>query len=380
MGNQTKLRSGYTTGTCAAAATRAAIERLLGNDVTEVTITLPNGEQVRIPVAFAKIEGTTAKAGVIKDAGDDPDVTNNMCIQSEVQLHTGGNQEIVITGGEGIGKVTKPGLSVPVGEYAINPVPRQMIMQQAQELLSSGMGATITLSAPEGAKIANKTLNPKLGIIGGISILGTTGIVRPMSEEAYLDSLIPQIHQAIAMGQSVIALTPGGMGEKKLLSLGVNSDAIVQTSNFIGAMIKECAKHEQIRGILLFGHIGKLIKVSAGIFHTHSKVADGRRETLAAHVALMEAPVQAIRDIMALNTIDAGKDIVEQYGLQQVYTSLATAASQRVIDLIEEVRYHNEAESLPQISVGTVMYALDGQILGYDLEAADLGKELGWRL
>ena len=364
---------GYTTGTSAAVATRAALELLVNQlEVGQVQIELPNGMDVIIPIEYVRREGAAVVAGVIKDAGNDPDVTHNMVIEAKVESIN--SPDVVIIGGIGVGKVTKPGLSVSAGQSAINPVPMQMIRKQVEEVLPGQMGQTgiqVTISVPGGEEIANKTLNPKLGIIGGISIIGTMGIVRPMSDEAYLQSLIPQIDQAISLGHEIVVLTPGGMGERMANKFGIDADAIAQTSNFIGAIVQECVKREQIKGILLFGHIGKLIKVAAGIFHTHSKLADARRETLAAHAAMYGAPQEAIRAIMELNTVDAGREIIEQYQLQATYKSLAAAASKRISD------YARADEN--DVKIGTVMYALNGDILGYDQQALELGQVLGWK-
>lgn len=361
------LRWGYTTGTCAAAAAEAALVKLLlGESLAEAPVELPGGGILQVPIKSVSIDGQCARAEVVKDAGDDPDVTHGISIFAEAILLPGG--DIEITGGRGVGRVTKPGLAVPVGEPAINPVPRQMIVQAARKVLPYGTGARITISVPAGETLAGKTLNGRLGIVGGISILGTSGIVRPMSEEAYLDSLIPQIDQALALGHKVMVLTPGGMGANKAKELGFPEDAIIQTSNFIGAMLKECSLR-QVEGILLFGHIGKLIKVAAGVFHTHSRVADARRETLAAHAAMCGAPRELILKIMELNTVEASIELMQEHGLMKVYESIAQWASKRALEAAGD-----------KVRVGTVVYALTGEILGYDHEALSLGRELGWQV
>ncbi|WP_242841744.1 cobalt-precorrin-5B (C(1))-methyltransferase CbiD [Desulfitibacter alkalitolerans] len=383
-----KLRSGYTTGTCAAAAAQAALKQLLElrkqkiHNLTPiifpihvVAVDLPQGGTVSIPIKSITVKGDIVTAEVIKDAGDDPDITNGTSICASVEILEANsleilehNNEIILLGGKGVGRVTKPGLSVPVGEPAINPVPRRMIIHEVKKLLPRGKGVKVTIAIPEGERLAKKTLNPRLGIVGGISILGTTGIVRPMSEEAYVDSLIPQIDQAAALGHSLIVLTPGGMGEKKAVELGMPREAVVQTSNFIGTMLKESAKRG-IKGILLFGHIGKIIKVAGGIFHTHSKIADGRREILAAHAAMMGASPALIKEIMELNTIDASIELIKSHGLHEVYNTIARWASKRSLELLGE-----------ELKIGTVMYSLDGEIIGYDEEAVTLGRELGWQV
>lgn len=387
-----KLRSGYTTGTCAAAAAQAALRHLLNlkeqknHDFTPkifpihaVSVDLPQGGTINIPIKSIIVEGDIVTAEVIKDGGDDPDITNGASIYATVEIleanslnkteeSSGENNQIILFGGKGVGMVTKPGLSVPVGEPAINPVPRSMIVHEVKKFLPKGKRVKVTIAVPEGERLAKKTLNPRLGIVGGISILGTTGIVRPMSEEAYVESLIPQIDQAVALGHNLIVLTPGGMGEKKALELGMPREAVVQTSNFIGTMLKESAKRG-IKKILLLGHIGKIIKVAGGIFHTHSKIADGRREILAAHAAMLGAPSALIKEIMELNTIDASIELIKTHGLQEVYMTIARWASKRCLEFLGE-----------EIRVGTIMYSLDGEIIGYDEEAVTLGRELGWQV
>jgi len=358
------LRWGYSTGTCAAAASKAALIRLL-HDRAEaaVRVELPDSRLVEIPVAKAWLTEGGAMARVVKDAGDDPDITNGISILAEVQLRP--LPGIVIQGGAGIGTVTKPGLQVPVGEPAINPVPRQMIERALLPLLPPGQGIKVIVSAPGGQRLARKTLNPRLGIEGGISILGTSGLVRPMSEQAYLDSLIPQINQAIALGYRTLVFTPGGMGAQLIGKLGAPDDAVVQTSNFVGQMLDAAVKRG-VKRILLFGHIGKLIKVAAGIFQTHSRIADARRETMAAHLALLGARQELIREVMQANTIDAVIPLIKADNMEMVFQYLSAAASR-----------HCQQRCEDKIKVGTAMYALDGSILGYDLTAISMARRLG---
>lgn len=377
-----KLRSGFTTGTCAAAAAKAALQVLLAKGrrsagepvpppITTVTVDLPQGGIANIPIKGISLDGGAATAEVIKDAGDDPDVTHGTSILARVELtpvELTPVEEIMILGGPGVGTVTKPGLAVAVGKPAINPVPAQMIKHEIKSLLPPGQGARVTVSAPAGEKLASRTLNPRLGIVGGISILGTTGIVRPMSEEAYVDSLVPQINQAVALNHRAVVLTPGGMGAKRAAAMGIPGDAIVQTSNFIGIMLRECAQRD-IQGVLLFGHIGKLAKIAAGIFHTHSKIADARRETLAAHAAMLGAPKDVIKEIMELNTIDASVELIRKNKLGEAYHSIAAWASRRSQEMLGT-----------GIKIGTMMYSLAGEILGYDQNAVDLGREYGWQI
>lgn len=361
-----ELRSGYTTGSCAAAAAKAAARALVdGTLLTQVTITLPAGGQLTLPIARVEPGDGWCRAQVIKDAGDDPDVTHGLAIVAEVRPAAGG---ISILGGPGVGTVTKPGLAVPVGQPAINPVPRQMIEREVREVLPPGQGATVIISAPGGEKLAHQTMNPRLGIVGGISILGTGGIVRPMSEEAYRQSLVPQVDQALALGYRHLVLTPGRLGVNKARELGLPPDCIVETSNFIGTLLEECAKRP-VEAVLLFGHLGKLVKVAAGIFHTLGRLADARRETLAAHAALQGAPREVIVQIMNMNTAEEVVGILQRYGLSNVWHQVAAAASRRAAQYVGD-----------KYLVGTMMYSLSGEIVGYDAGARQIGGELGWHI
>jgi len=363
----TEMRWGYSTGTCAAAASKAALVRLLtDNGLDQVSVLLPGGTRAEIPVARSYKCPEGAAAEVVKDGGDDPDVTNGLVIAAQVRLLD--SPEVVIDSGKGVGKVTKPGLAVSVGKPAINPVPLEMIRNAIREILPPGKGLYITISVPEGERTALKTMNPRLGIVGGISILGTSGMVRPMSQEAYLDSLIPQIDQAIALGHRIIVLTPGGMGARLAQQSGIAADAVVQTSNFVGPML-EASATRGVKGILMFGHIGKLVKVAGGIFNTHSKVADARREIMAAHAALSGGSAELINKIMSLNTMDESIPLLREYELEQVYQSIALAVSWRCRQLVGE-----------EITVGTVLYALDGTILARDESSVRLGRELAWNI
>ncbi len=359
------MRSGYTTGSCSAAASKAAAVILQkGEIINEVEITLPGGKKVVFPIKDVIKTENKVKVGIVKDAGDDPDITNGVTIWSEVEFKGKG---IVINGGEGIGRVTKPGLAVPVGEAAINPVPYKMIKDEVSKVLKTNRNIEIVISVHEGEKLAKRTLNPKLGIKGGISILGTTGIVRPMSDEAYINSLLPQIDQTTALGFDHIVFTPGGMGNRIAESKGINPDLIAQTSNYIGKML-DGALERDIKGIILFGHIGKLVKIAAGIFNTHSKVADARKETLAAYAALQGASQKIIKVVMESNTAEEAVDIFIKNDLEIVFEKLAEAISNRAVEYCSG-----------ELKIGTVIYSLKGEILGYDNNVLELGEVIGWK-
>ena len=236
------LKYGITTGATAAAAAKAAVIAALKEPVDRVVIPTPIGLRFEVPVKSSrKLAKDSAEAVAVKDAGQDIDATDKMEITATVKLTDDG--KITIKSGEGIGKVTKPGLQVPIGEGAINPVPRSMITEAVKEVLPAGKGAEIIISAPEGANIAKKTMNAKLGIKGGVSILGTTGVVKPLSLEACRRSLVPQIDVAIARGYKRILFVPGNIGERIAKEqFGVPEDAIVQTGDFVGYMLDKAVE------------------------------------------------------------------------------------------------------------------------------------------
>ncbi len=361
--SKSQLREGYSTGTCAAAAAQAALHYLLHNVcLSDLEIDLPEGETIRIPIHQVYSIDGGACAEVVKDGGDDPDVTNGIHIVATVSLNR--DQQIRILGGSGVGRVTKPGLAIPIGEAAINPVPRRMITAAVQQLLPKGFGLEVIISVPDGERVAVKTMNQRLGIMGGISILGTTGRVRPMSEQAYLTSLIPQIDQAVAMGYSKVVLVPGAMGTRKATGMGVPLEAVIQCSNFFGAMLEACADRE-IDGLLLMGHLGKMIKLAGGSYNTHSRVSDARRETLTAHLALLGADPMLLRKVMNLNTMEESVAMLRENQMEAVYHSLAAACSEKCKVLLPD-----------HVAVGTVLYSMDGSIVGYDPESLDLRRGL----
>ncbi|MBO8138056.1 MAG: cobalt-precorrin-5B (C(1))-methyltransferase [Desulfotomaculum sp.] len=361
-----KLRSGYTTGTCAAAAAKAAAAALFQkHKLTSVEVDLPEGSTVQLTVHSLTLKDSSARASIIKDAGDDPDVTNGLEICAEVFT---AEQGIIICGGEGVGIVTKPGLPVAVGLPAINPVPRKMITREVKKVLPAGCGAKVVISVPGGKEAAKRTMNPRLGIIGGISILGTTGIVRPMSEDAYRRSLVSQIDVAAAQGYSRLVLTPGRMGFNRAREMKIPADCIVETSNFIGAMLEECIKRD-VDGVVIIGHLGKLVKLAGGIFHTHSRMADARREIIAAHAALCGAGKKLVHQIMNLNTAEQSVQLLREHNLMDVFQSIAEAAE-------EKCRMYCGG----RLEVGAVIYSMSGEIVGTSRTARRIGGAAGWQI
>lgn len=314
-----KLREGFTTGSCAAAAALAScIWQSSGKCPEQVCITLPDGRKY-IPSIIAHED---YRCGVIKDSGDDPDITKGMEIISQVGISPS-DGEILFRAGEGVGTITEDGLKIPAGEPAINPVPRQMI-EEAVRSVFGGRGAVVTVSIPGGREIAKKTFNPRLGIVGGLSVLGTSGVVRPMSEDALKESLYAELKMRALQGAQTIAFTFGNQGEEAMRVLYPDLP-IVQVSNYIGFML-DSALELGVKKLIIGGHPGKLSKVAAGVMQTHSQYADARREAIAAHLALMGAKQELLERTLACVTTDGVMKLVDEAGLQDVWNRLARAA------------------------------------------------------
>lgn len=268
LGEKQGLRTGYTTGVCAAAATKAACLRLFGlaENIDRVEITLPNSDKIMIPVVETIKADDYAEASVRKDAGDDPDITDKALVVSKVALK--GTDGVQVEAGEGVGTATKPGLAIPVGSPAINPTPRAMIEEAAREVTDKGL--MVRISIPGGEELAKKTFNPRLGIIGGLSILGTSGIVRPFSLSAIQDSIKCAINVARAIRVDYPVFVPGRIGLKAAYSLlAIHRDRILEVGNEWGFSL-DLAKNEKYSGLLVVGHPGKLAKLAAGWWDTHS--------------------------------------------------------------------------------------------------------------
>lgn len=310
------LRCGYTTGSCAAAAAKAATLTLLtGQSVSSITIRLPNDKQLSVDVVDTESQLGFAQCAVRKDSGDDPDVTNGMLVFARVQKI---DQGISIDGGTGIGRVTKPGLDQPVGAAAINTVPRQMIascvMEVCQDCGYPG-GVSVLIFAPEGERLARRTFNARLGIEGGISIIGTTGIVEPMSNKALIDTIRLELRQLSIQGVNAVLLTPGNYGEAFAAEkLNLSLRAHIPCSNFNGDTI-DAAVELGFERILLIGHIGKLVKLGIGMTNTHSSNGDGRIETLLACSLEAGAPLDLLQQIYGCISTDAALALLFDAGL-----------------------------------------------------------------
>lgn len=370
--NNKKLRFGYTTGSCAAAAAKGAAEILLGGKmIREISLMTPKGILLNLELLDIQKEENAVTCAVQKDAGDDPDTTNGILVYATVEKLDGEAIEprIVIDGGAGVGRVTKPGLKQAVGEAAINPVPKAMILRSAEEAADrfdyEGR-LKITISVPEGEKIAGKTFNPRLGIVGGISILGTTGIVEPMSERALIDSIRIEMSQHAAMGEEYILATPGNYGADFLREhMTLPFEKNIKCSNYVGETI-DMAVDMGVKGILFVAHIGKFVKVAAGIMNTHSHSADARMEVLAANALRVGADGDTARDILNCNTTDDALDILHEKGLLE-------PAMQ---EIMERIQFYLDHRSYEQIKLGAVVFNNVYGYLGKTRDAGELIQEI----
>ncbi len=325
--------TGVTTGTVATACSLAALDAILDTpDIACVKVETPKKTLDIIIDSCKKISDVKACAAAHKNPYNDPDVTVDLEIISTVELFdkTDEEENVIITGGKGVGKITKPGLQIPVGDYAINPGPRRMIVKNLKDVIPEGKIAKVTISIPEGEEIAKKTMNPKLGIVGGISVLGTTGIARSMSSDAYKNSIVKQLDVVKATGIENIVFVPGNIGENLALKrLNVSKEQIVQTGNYVGFMFEEAEKRG-IKKFTFFGHMGKLIKIAGGLFNTKHAVADGRREIMVCHAALCGAGQDDLQRLFDSKTTDDMMDILNELGISvEVSNSIADAIGER---------------------------------------------------
>ena len=361
------LRCGYTTGTCAALAAQGAVRLLLaGAPPKTVSLVTPKGIPVSVPLREAVLldDGQSARCAVQKDGGDDPDATDGLLVRATVRRCEGGG--VRIDGGEGVGRVTKPGLDQPVGAAAINRVPRRMIQEQVRAVcheLGYAGGVEVVVSIPGGAGIAERTFNPALGITGGLSILGTSGIVEPMSEQAIVDTVAVQQRQAAAAGADALILTPGYYGKDFLRESGLDRRGVpvVKCSNFIGDALDIAATHT-FKQILLVGHIGKLVKLAGGVMNTHSRYADCRAELFCAHAALCGGDRELCRKLMDSATADACIALLDGAGLRNAVMSSLLAA----------IQSHLERRTAGAYEIGAVVFSNPYGLLGVTEKAKEI--------
>ena len=371
--NQKLLRCGYTTGTCAAAASKAAVAMLFKQEsMDSVAITTPNQTDLIIDVLNPQFNDKVASCSIEKDSGDDPDITNGILVSSQVTLLSD-SSDIIIEGGEGVGKVTKDGLDQPVGMSAINSVPRKMIKDSLNELAMQYNyegGFHVLISVPKGKEIAKKTFNPELGIIGGISILGTTGIVEPMSAKALADSIKVEISVIAAESNESILIFLGNFGKKFTEEeLNLSTKPGIMCSNFIDVALDSSVEFG-FKNILIVGHIGKLVKLGIGMFNTHSHNGDGRIETLLSCALEAGADIEILNEIQKCVTTNAVLDILYENDL---LTKTMGVLNGRI--------GHNIDRRIPEdINVGFICFANTGEYSGvlFESENADDLKEL-WK-
>lgn len=349
------MRFGFTTGSCATAAAKAAAYMLLtGKKKTEITIETPKGISYTTPILEILQGESKVRCAVEKDGGDDPDITTGTLIYAEVSFcdtcnHVG-EAQIFIDGGIGVGRVTKPGLDQPIGNAAINHVPREMITKEVLQickLLDYRGNLAVEISVPEGERLAKNTFNPRLGILGGISILGTSGIVEPMSNQAILDTILVELRQRKAQGFDYVAVTPGNYGlDFMKKSYGYDLNRSVKCSNFIGNTI-DMAVELGFQKMLLTGHIGKLVKVAGGIMNTHSKEADCRMELLAAFAVWHGVKTEQICNLLeCVTTEEAVRILVESGKNQEIMNHIA-----------ERICYYLDKRANGKMQIDCMIYA-----------------------
>lgn len=359
-----RLRLGYTTGSCAAAAAKAALLMLLsGKTVTEVSISTPKGFELTLDVLDIRKTDSSVSCAIQKDAGDDADITDGILIYAEVSY--GSSADITIDGGIGIGRVTKPGLEQPVGAAAINSTPRKMIHDiVASECSNAGYegGISVVISAPEGAAAALKTFNPKLGIEGGISILGTSGIVEPMSEPAIIKTIQLEMRQKCLLSDAPLLLTPGNYGQQFLQKeFSIDLEQSVKCSNFIGEAF-DYALELGVKEILFVGHIGKLVKIASGIMNTHSKMADARLETLTCCAILAGCDTLFAKELLSCTTTDDALRLLTNTPCYQCTMAI----------LLEKIRYHLRNRTEQKIRIEVILFSNTTGVLAQSEHAMEL--------
>lgn len=368
-----ELRSGYTTGTCACVAALVAVNLLLDKEIGKnVDIVTLNGVTLNVPIYSQKKGNKWARGVVLKDAGDDPDVTNGIEICAKVKIvdrlpeieRAHRFENMLLVGGRGVGLVTKKGLKVPPGKSAINPGPQEMIMKTLNPLLEKhGLKVVVTIYVPKGKEKALKTFNGKLGIVGGISILGSTGIVKPMSEEALTKSMFVELKVLKENSpREWVVFAFGNHGKKFCLDNKIDIEQMVVTSNYIGFMIDSAVKLG-FKKILLIGHIGKAIKVAGGIFNTHSRVADARLEIIAANAILIDEPRENILKVLEANTAEEATEYISKK--ESLFNLIANKVVKRAMEYSRDT-----------ITFQSILFNYSGDILGYSDGFYEMIEEL----
>ncbi len=349
------LRTGYTTGTTATAATKAALHALItGSPVEQVTVSLPKNRTATLKIAWTKIENSGVTCAAIKDGGDDPDVTNGAEICSTVSFSASAGR-INIDGGRGVGRVTKPGLGLEMGRSAINSTPMKMLQQAVIKVAEKQLqdrGVDVVISVPKGEEIAKKTDNPRLGILGGISILGTTGIVLPYSTASFAAAIRQSLDVAIAMGADTAVLTTGGRSEDfaRALFKTLPDHCFVQMGDFAGYSIKQCA-NKKMRRAIIAGFIGKLTKMAMGIKQTHVKGSHVDMEFVARLAAQCGAPQSVVDEIKQANTARHAGEIISRNSVPGFFDLICK-------NVYEQMRQHSGG----QLEIQVIMFEFDGKV------------------
>lgn len=362
--NNKKLRYGYTTGSCAAAAAKAATLMLLcRKEVHYVNLMTPKGIRLKLKILDITMEEDFVTCAIRKDSGDDPDVTNGILVYARVSKNREGI--VHIDGGFGVGRVTKAGLEQPKGYAAINKVPRQMITDAVLEICDDNDyigGMNVEIIIPQGVEIAKRTFNPNLGIVGGISVLGTSGIVEPMSETAIIDSIRVEMKMMVENGAKYLLLSPGNYGvdftRENLLVPNVSS---IKFSNYVGETI-DIAVELGVKGILFISHIGKFIKVAGGIMNTHSKYADARMEIMSANAILAGASIETLEEILKCTTTDEAIAILEMSGLTE----------KTMCNVMDKIHYYLKRRAYESIEIGAIIFSNQYGLLGQTKNAKEL--------
>ncbi len=362
--NNKKMRFGYTTGTCAAAASKAAAQMLLsGEEIREILFLTPKGILLNLEILHIEKGEDFVSCAVRKDAGDDPDMTDGLEIFSIVKKIR--DSKIVLDGGPGVGRVTKKGLEQPVGNAAINKVPRSMILKAVEDVCSEydyEGGLEIIISVPKGEEAARKTFNPRLGIQGGISILGTSGIVEPMSESALIKTIEVEMRQRIENGSRFLLVTPGNYGSAYLKEhMDLPLEEAMKCSNYVGETI-DMAVSMGVEGILFVSHIGKFIKVAAGIMNTHSRCADARAEVLAANAMRAGISAKTALDILNTVTTDEALVLIEREGKLQ----------DTIKEVTDRISYYLHHRAYDRMKLGAVIFSNEFGYLGETKKAGEL--------
>ncbi len=365
---QKKMQFGFTTGSCAAAASKAAAQIFLSRQkIEQVDLMTPKGILLHIKLEDCIIEEESVTCAVRKFAGDDPDSTDGIVIYAKVKKSN--TPGVHIDGGIGVGRVTKPGLKQPVGEAAINPVPRAMIAREVESMIERydyEAGIDVEIFTPMGVEIAEKTFNPRLGIIGGISILGTSGIVEPMSEKALVDSIEVEMKQHVVFGEKYLLVTPGNYGADYLREhMTLPFERNIKCSNYVGETI-DMAIDLGVKGILFVSHIGKFIKVAGGIMNTHSHNADCRVEIMTSAAIRCGAGIETAKKILGSITTDEGLHFLQDNGLLE----------KTMTEITDKIQFYLNHRSYEQIKLGAVIFSNEFGYLGKTSDADELIEKI----